>query len=137
MYLEHVMHSMHFDMMVDNWDEHLAAVTGIRSSQPSDFRDTLREASGFEGPIDTPEQRAALRQHIVENAKIDAESGAIVISSPKGDLVLVEDSWRTAGSGQKVQKTVGDGVREGVIQRSDTRRKNNSNTIRTILGRTQ
>ncbi|MFN9957856.1 MAG: hypothetical protein ACK55I_32525, partial [bacterium] len=87
MYLEHVMHSMHFDMMVDNWDQNLAAVTGIRSSQPSDFRETLREASGFEGPIDTPEQRTALRQHIIANAKIDAESGAIVISSPKGDLV--------------------------------------------------
>lgn len=137
MYLEHVMHSMHFDMMVDNWDQNLAAVTGIRSSQPSDFRETLREASGFEGPIDTPEQRTALRQHIIANAKIDAESGAIVISSPKGDLVLVEDSWRTAGSGQKVQKTVGDGVRTGVIQRSDTRRKENPDVIRGLFNRGQ
>ena len=135
MYLEHVMHSMHFDMMVDNWDENLAAVTGIRSSQPTDFRETLRDASSFEGSIDTPEQRAKLRQHIVDNAKIDADSGAIVISSPNGDFVLVEDSWRTAGTSQKVQKTVGDGVRTGVIKRSDTRRKDNSDTIRGLLGR--
>lgn len=135
MYLEHVMHSMHFDMMADNWDENLAAVTGIRSSRPADFRETLREASGFEGPIDTPEQRKALREHIINNAKIDAESGAIVISSPKGDLVLVEDSWRTAGSGQKVQKTVGDGVREGVISRSDARRKESSDVVRNLFGR--
>lgn len=135
MYLEHVMHSMHFDMMADNWDENLAAVTGIRSSQPADFRETLREASGFEGPIDTPEQRKALRDHITNNAKIDAESGAIIISSPNGELVLVEDSWRTAGSGQKVQKTVGDGVRNGVISRSDARRKENPDTVRKLFGR--
>lgn len=136
MYLEHVMHSMHFDMMADNWDENLVAVTGIRSSTPTDFRETLREASGFEGPIDTPEQRKALREHIINNAKIDAESGAIVISSPSGELVLVEDSWRTAGAGQqKVQKTVGDGVRTGVINRSDARRKENPDTVRNLFGR--
>lgn len=135
MYLEHVMHSMHFDMMADNWDENLAAVTGIRSSRPADFRETLKDASGFEGPIDTPEQRKALRNHIINNAKIDAESGAIVISSPAGDLVLVEDSWRTAGSGQKVQKTVGDGVRTGVITRSDARRKESPETINGMFGR--
>lgn len=135
MYLEHVMHSMHFDIMADNWDENLSAVTGIRSSRPADFRETLREASGFEGPIDTPEQRKALRDHIINNARIDAESGAIVISSPTGDLVLVEDSWRTAGSGQKVQKTVGDGVRTGVISRSDARRKESSDVVRDLFGR--
>ena len=47
---------------------------------------------------------------------------------------MVEDSWRTAGSGQKVQKTVGDGVREGVISRSDARRKESSDVVRNLFG---
>lgn len=141
MYLTQVMHSMHFDIMAENWDEHLGAVTGGRASQPNDFRTALAEHSGFAkdnpeptSPQERAQWRAKLIEHIINNATVSAESGAIKISQggeSGSEFELVTDSWRTAGSGnQKVQKNVGEDVRKSVIGTADSRRKDSGNIIR-------
>jgi hypothetical protein len=121
-YIATVVHSMHFDLMVENYDGNLAAVTGIRDSVPGDFRGCLAELSGFKGDIESEEGRAQLNKHLLKQCKINATTGFIEITSPNGTVSLAEDSWRTSGESKKVEKKLGKGLRECVASKVDSRK---------------
>jgi hypothetical protein len=121
-YIATVIHSMHFDLMVENYDGNLAAVTGIRDSVPGDFRGCLAELSGFKGDIESEEGRAKLNKHLLKQCKINATTGFIEITSPNGTVSLAEDSWRTSGESKKVEKKLGKGLRECVASKVDGRK---------------
>jgi hypothetical protein len=121
-YIATVVHSMHFDLMVENFDGSLAAVTGIRDSVPGDFRGCLAELSGFKGDIESTEGRAQLNKHLLKKCKINATTGFIEITSPNGTVSLAEDSWRTSGESKKVEKKLGKGLRDCVASKVDGRK---------------
>ena len=121
-YIATAMHSMHFDLMVENFDKSLSAVTGIRGSRPEDFRGCLAELSGFEGDINSKEGRNQLNQHLLKKCKINATTGYIEITSPNGNVSLVEDSWRTSGESKKVEKKLGDGLSQCIASKVDSRK---------------
>ena len=121
-YIATAMHSMHFDLMVENFDKSLSAVCGIRGSGPEDFRGCLAELSGFEGEIDSKEGRDQLNQHLLKKCKINATTGFIEITSPNGNVSLVEDSWRTSGESKKVEKKLGDGLSQCIASKVDSRK---------------
>ena len=121
-YITTAMHSMHFDLMVENFDKSLSAVTGIRGSRPEDFRGCLAELSGFEGDINSKEGRNQLNQHLLKKCKINATTGYIEITSPNGNVSLVEDSWRTSGESKKVEKKLGDGLSQCIASKVDSRK---------------
>ncbi len=121
-YIATAIHSMHFDLMVENFDKNLSAVTGIRGSRPEDFRGCLGELSGFEGDISSKEGRAKLNEHLLKRCKINATTGYIEITSPNGNVSLVEDSWRTSGESKKVEKKLGDGLSQCVASKVDSRK---------------
>jgi hypothetical protein len=121
-YIATAMHSMHFDLMVENFDKNLSAVTGIRGSRPEDFRGCLSELSGFEGDINSKEGRNQLNQHLLKKCKINATTGYIEITSPNGNVSLVEDSWRTSGESKKVEKKLGDGLSQCIASKVDSRK---------------
>lgn len=121
-YITTVVHSMHFDLMVENFDGNLAAVTGIRDSVPADFRGCLAELSGFKGDIESEKGRAQLNKHLLKQCKINATTGFIEITSPNGTVSLAEDSWRTSGESKKVEKKLGKGLRDCVASKVDGRK---------------
>jgi hypothetical protein len=126
-YLTTVMHSMHLDLMITNYDKKLGAITGIRGTTPADFRDCMSELSGFKSnpKKSEAENRASLNKHLVERCTLDPVSNAILIKNDKGTVTLAEDTWRTAGTSQKVEKKLGDGLRGCVSSKADARRKAN------------
>jgi hypothetical protein len=121
-YISTVIHSMHFDLMVDNFDKSLSAVTGIRGSRPGDFRGCLAELSDFGGEIETPKGRQALNKHLLKKSRINATTGYIEITNEKGTVSLAEDSWRTSGESKKVEKKLGKGLRQCVASKVDGRK---------------
>jgi len=122
-YISTVMHSMHFDLMVENFDKNLAAVTGIRASRPEDFRGCLAELSDFKGEIKTKEGRDKLNRHLLQRCRINATTGYIEITNESGTVSLAEDSWRTSGESKKVEKKLGKGLRQCVASKVDVRKK--------------
>ena len=126
-YVTTVIHSMHLDLMITNYDKKLGAITGIRGTTPADFRDCMSELSGFKSnpKKSEAENRASLNKHLVERCTLDPVSNAILIKNDKGTVTLAEDTWRTAGTSQKVEKKLGDGLRGCVSSKADARRKAN------------
>ena len=112
---------MHFDLMVENFDGSLAAVTGIRDSVPADFRGCLAKLSGFKGEIESKEGRDFLNKHLLQRCKLNPQTRAIEITNEEGTSVLAEDTWRTAGTSQKVEKKLGGGLRSCITNRIDKR----------------
>ena len=121
-YIATVIHSMHFDLMVENFDNSLSAVTGIRGSRPGDFRGCLAKLSEYSGEIETPKGREELNKHLLKKCKINATTGFIEITNPNGNVSLAEDSWRTSGESKKVEKKLGKGLRECVASKVDGRK---------------
>jgi hypothetical protein len=128
-YLTTVMHSMHFDLMVENFDGNLGAITGIRGSVPSDFRECLAKLSNFKGDIKSKAGRDELNKHLLERCKVNPQTRAIEITNEAGTTVLAEDTWRTAGTSQKVEKKLGGGLRECVSSKVDGRQKKNRQVV--------
>ena len=122
-YLTTIMKSMHFDLMVTNYDKNLGIVTGIRGTTSGDFRNALAVVSKFEGEIKTEEGRKLLNKHLVENCKLDPQSRAIIIKDGDKSYSIVEDTWRTAGTSQKVEKKIGEQMKYVLKREADNRRK--------------
>jgi hypothetical protein len=124
-YIATVMHSMHFDLMVENFDGNLGAITGIRGSVPSDFRGCLEKLSGYKRnpKHDEKQHRASLNNHLLTKCKLDPQSRAIIVTNESGTYNLAEDTWRTAGTTQKVEKKLGTSLRGCIASSVDARRK--------------
>ena len=128
-YIRTVMDALHFNKYINMDDEAAQSMIvqmGIHGAKPNDIRDCLAELSGFEGDTSTPEGRKALQEHIEKNAKLDQSKTppAIIITGPKGrEQSLMEDTWRTAGTSQKVASGLGEGMRECLTEKTNNRRQ--------------
>ena len=79
--------------------------------------------SKFKGEIKTEEGRKLLNKHLVENCKLDPQTKAIVIKDGDKSYSIVEDTWRTAGTSQKVEKKIGEQMKYVLKKAADNRRK--------------
>jgi len=118
-YIQTVMEAMHFDTYIDGGDGKMIIQMGIRGAKPSHIRNCLAEQSGFGTDVKTPEQREELKKYLKEKCRIDAESGAIYVQSPDGERQIAEDTWRTAGTSQKVASGFGEEMRNCVKGKVD------------------
>ena len=53
---------------------------------------------------------------------IDAETGAVVIKGKNGETRIADDTWRTAGTSQKVASHFGKDMRDCISSKVDSRR---------------
>jgi len=118
-YVNTVMDAMHFNSYIDGGDGKMIVQMGIRAGQPSQIRGCLAELSGYKGD---PEDKEALKEHVKKRARIDEKNGNILIQDESGDHVLAEDTFRTAGTGQKVASGFGGSMRDCVIGKIDEKR---------------
>jgi len=121
-YIGTVMDAMHFDSYIDGGDGKMIVQMGIRGAQPQDIRGCLAEKSGFNGDLSTTEGREALKKHLRERCKVDSKSGAIIITNENGSTEICEDTWRTAGTSQKVASHFGKDMRDCISSKVDNRR---------------
>jgi len=121
-YIGTVMDAMHFDSYIDGGDGKMIVQMGIRGAQPQDIRGCLGEKSGYKGDISTTEGREGLKEHLREKCKVDSKSGAIIITNENGSTEICEDTWRTAGTSQKVASHFGKDMRDCISSKVDNRR---------------
>ena len=121
-YIGTVMDAMHFDSYIDGGDGQMIIQMGIRGAQPKDIRNCLAEKSGYQGDLSTTDGREGLKKHLKETCKIDSKSGAIQITNENGTTEICEDTWRTAGTSQKVASGFGSDMRDCISSKVDTRR---------------
>ena len=117
------MKAMHFDSYIDGGDGKMIIQMGIRGAKPTHIRNCLAEQSGFDGDLKTPEGRAGLKKYLREKCRIDAKSGAIFVESPEGERQIAEDTWRTAGTSQKVASGFGGEMIDCLKSKIDSDRK--------------
>tara|TARA_Y100001963_G_C6776845_1_gene447792 strand:+ start:341 stop:2473 length:2133 start_codon:yes stop_codon:yes gene_type:complete len=121
-YIDTVMEALHFNAyidMEDDEDDKMIIQMGIKGAKPSHIRKCLAEKSGYDGPDpSTPEGKKALKEHLQNKCKVEVDpetgkaTGAIVITGPDGDTKIANDTWRTAGTSQKVASGYGDDMRD-------------------------
>ena len=122
-YISTVMKAMHFDSYIDGGDGKMIIQMGIRGAKPTHIRNCLAEQSGFGTDVKSPEQRNELKKYLREKCRIDSESGAIFVKSPDGERQIAEDTWRTAGTSQKVASGFGNEMRDCIKGKVDSDRK--------------
>ncbi len=121
-YLSTIMDAMHFDTYIDGGDGKMIIQMGIRGAQPQDIRSCLAVQSGYTGDTNTTEGRDGLKKHLREKCRVDAKSGAITVSDEAGERSICEDTWRTAGTSQKVASAFGEDMRKCIKKSVDSRR---------------
>jgi len=122
-YIDSVLDVLHFNTYIDGGDGKMIVQMGINGAQPKHIRGCLKDLSGFDGEIETPEGREALKTHLREKCTIDSDSGAVHIEGPDGKTQLAEDTWRTAGTSQKVASGFGSDFRKCVSGKLTEERK--------------
>jgi hypothetical protein len=128
-YIRSVMKALHFDkyiMMDDEASKRMLVQMGIEGVTPDDFRNCLAELSGYKPPpkTDTPEGKKALIEYIEKNARLDRSLNppAVVIGTGTPQMKLMEDTWRSAGTSQKVASAIGEDMRECLKEKVKGRR---------------
>lgn len=122
-YISTVMDAMHFDTYIDGGDGQIILQMGIRGAQPKHIRECLAEKSGFKGNMSTTEGRDELKRHLKETCRIDSKSGSIVITNGDETTEICDDTWRTAGTSQKVASGFGFDMRNCISAKVDSRRR--------------
>jgi hypothetical protein len=126
-YVGTVMSALHFDSYIDMPDEDndkMVIQMGVVGAKPSNIRNCLAKQSGYKMP---PGDRDGLKKHLRETCSIDAETGSIVIKSKGEDgneTKIAEDTWRTAGTSQKVASAFGDDMKKCVKSKVKSQRTN-------------
>ena len=120
------MNAMHYNTYIDMDDEDdnkILLQMGVRGAKASHIRGCLADKSGYKIP---PGDREGLKKHLKETCTIEAETGAIVIKSKDEDgepTRIADDTWRTAGTSQKVASGFGDDMKDCVKSKVDKDRK--------------
>ena len=122
-YIDSVLDVLHFNTYIDGGDGKMIVQMGINGAQPKHIRGCLKDLSGFDGEIETPQGREALKTHLREKCTIDSDSGAVYVEGPDGKTQLAEDTWRTAGTSQKVASGFGSDFRKCVSGKLTEERK--------------
>ena len=108
--------------MEDSDDDTMILQMGIRGVKPSHIRNCLAEQTGYDLKKG---DREGLKQHLKETCTIEAETGAIVINSKNEDgekTHIADDTWRTAGTSQKVASGFGQDMKDCVSSKVDADR---------------
>ena len=118
------MGALHFDRYItmdDKSAQKMIVQMGIHGAKPTDIRDCLAKLSGYDLENGSPE---GLQEHLEKNATLDQSKTppAIVISGPDGENSLMEDTWRTAGTSQKVASGFGQSMRDCITDKANERR---------------
>ena len=109
--------------MDDDSAEKMLIQMGIEGAKPTDIRDCLAELSGFDGKI-PPDDPEKLIEHLEKRCRLNQSTTppSIEIVNEKGTKSLMEDTWRTAGTSQKVAAGFGDSMRECIKGKAKDRR---------------
>ena len=85
---------------------------GVNGVRPSHIRECLAELSGFDGDINEPGGREALKEHLRKRCRIKPGEDKVSVEDSDGNNTeLFNDQWRTAGAGtQKVATHFGQGM---------------------------
>ena len=101
-YVAGTLHSLHIDTYVKNYDDKVLVEMGGVGVTPRDVRGCMAKLSGYKGKIDTPEERNALKEHLIKSVKVDAGSGAVYLVGNGGNNIrIASDTWRQAGANTK------------------------------------
>ena len=125
-YVGTVMSAMHYDTYIDMDDEDddkILLQMGVRGAKASHIRNCLAKQSGYDLQNGS---REGLKKHLREKSSVNAETGAIVIKSENEDgkpTSIATDTWRTAGTSQKVASGFGSDMKTCVKSNVDTDRK--------------
>ena len=118
-YVDTVMDAMHFNTYIDGGDKKMIVQMGIRGAQPSQVRGCLAEQSGFKGDVSDKKGKEALKDHLRKRCRIDQTNGNILIQDEGQERTLALDTWRTAGTSQKVASGFGDDMRDCIMSKVD------------------
>ena len=111
-YIGGVLDACHIDTYIDmDSDDGMLLQMGINSVKPSMVRNCVAERSGFKGDLSTSEGRNALKEHLRKRCRVTPGGDKITITDNGKQIDLFEDSWRTAGSSQKVASGFGKSMR--------------------------
>ena len=113
-YISGVLDACHIDTYVDmDSDDGMLLQMGINGVKPSMIRTCVAEKSGFKGDSSTAEGKAALKDHLRKRCRVQPGGDRITIDDASGKGVeLFDDTWRTAGTSQKVATGFGKGMRD-------------------------
>ena len=101
-YVAGTLSSLHIDTYVENYDDKVLVEMGGVGVTPRDVRGCMAKLSGYKGKIDTPEERNALKEHLIKSVKVDAGSGAVYLVGNNGNNIrIASDTWRQAGANTK------------------------------------
>jgi len=93
-------------------DDGILLQMGINGVKSSHIRKCVAEQSGFKGDTDTPEGKKALKGHLRKRCRVTPGGDRITITDNGEEVELFEDTWRTAGTSQKVATHFGKGMRD-------------------------
>jgi hypothetical protein len=116
-YVNTVMDAMHYNTyidMEDDQDDKVLLQMGINGAKASHIRGCLADKSGYDMKNG---DREGLKKHLKETCSIEAETGAIVVNSKDkdgGKTNIADDTWRTAGTSQKVASGFGSDMKDCV-----------------------
>ena len=112
-YIGGVLDACHIDSYIDmDSDDGMLLQMGINGVKPSMIRQCVAERSGFSGDSTTPEGKQQLKDHLRKRCRVTPGGDRITIKGNDGkDTELFEDSWRTAGTSQKVATHFGKSMR--------------------------
>ena len=132
-YISTVMNALHcyrYIDMEDEDDDTMILQMGIRGVKPSHIRNCLADQTEY-----TWGDRKGLKDHIENTSSINAETGAISIVTKKEapedhpdypgfiKVKIADDTWRTAGTSQKVASGFGEDMRDCIKEAADKDRQ--------------
>jgi len=118
-YIGGVLDACHIDTYIDMEDDDgMLLQMGINGVKPSHIRKCVAEQSGFKEDTNTPEGKKALKEHLRKRCRVTPGGDRITITDNGKEVELFEDSWRTAGTSQKVATHFGKGMRNCLQQKA-------------------
>ena len=123
-YVAGTLSSLHIDTYVENYDDKVLVEMGGVGVTPRDVRGCMASLSGYTGKTDTPEERNALKEHLIKSVKVDATTGAVYLVGNNGNNVrIASDTWRQAGANTKKVATAYGPELQNCLKKSVKNRK--------------
>jgi len=105
-YVRTFMDEMHWTRTISgDADGRVHMSIGQYNVKPEHYRECFKTLTGYDGDVNTPEGKEGLINHLAKFCKITAgEASVDFVNSKTGKQVqLGQDTWRTAGDGEKVE----------------------------------
>ena len=112
-YIGGILDAAHIDSYIDEEDDDgILLQAGINGVKPSMIRECVSERSGFKGDSSTLEGKKSLKAHLRKRCRVTPGESSVKIMDNGKEVDLFEDTWRTAGSTQKVATHFGEAMRD-------------------------